>query len=329
MTRLTLSIAIGDYDQVRDVTSGRVAVEGVDLHVLNLPVEEVFARFSGYREWDISEFSFGKYVSLVASGDDSLVAIPVFPSRVFRHSSIYVRGDARFESIEELAGARIGVPEWAQTASIYSRGMLHHLYGVPLSGVRWTQAGVNSAGRREKVRVNPPDGVVVEHVSNRSLNEMLLSGDLDAILSARPPDAFMAGGGEIRRLIADYPRAERLYYEETGVFPIMHVVVIRAQVFDRHPWVARNLFDALDRAKDASVARMSDATASWIPLPWTPARVAASEEMFGSDPWPYGVEPNRVTIETFLTYAYEQGVCERLLTPEELFVPATQMVLHV
>jgi len=323
MSAVDLTIAVGDYDHIRDVTSGRIAVPGVSVRSLALPVEEIFARFFEYREWEVSEFSFGKYSALVAAGDRSLVGLPVFPSRMFRHSSMYVRTDSEISSPSELAGRRIGIPEWAQTAAIYSRGILADVYGVPLSDVEWVQAGVNSAGRREKVTVNLPEGVSLTRVDDRSLNEMLVAGDLDAVFSARPPVAFSGKSGVLRRLVSDYPVQERNFYESTGVFPIMHVLVMRADVHERHPWIAKNLVDAFDAAKRASLARLGEITASWIPLPWVSAQVEAATELFGDDPWPYGVEPNRKTLETFLRWGFEQGVCADHLAPEELFAQST------
>jgi 4,5-dihydroxyphthalate decarboxylase len=318
-TDLDLTIAIGDYDQVSDLTSGRISVPGVRLRPLHLPVEQIFGRLAAGAEWEISEFSMGKFSSMVAAGEDSLVGLPIFPSRVFRHSSIYVGSDSSLAAPEDLAGKRIGIPEWAQTASIYTRGILAEHHGVALDGVQWFQAGVNEPGRREKVRLSLPEGVSVTPVPDRSLSEMLVSGQLDAVMSARPPAPFTDGMGTIRRLIADYPAVERAYFDKTGVFPIMHGLVLRRDVHERHPWVARNLLEGFEAAKQASLVRMRDVTASWLPLPWIAARTAEAEVMFGEDPWPYGVESNWNTLDTFLRYGFEQGTCVRRLAPEELF----------
>jgi 4,5-dihydroxyphthalate decarboxylase len=319
VNEVPLAMAVGDYDHVRDVSSGRIPVEGVKLTTIHLPVEQIFQRFHVHRDWEISEFSFAKYVSMVAAGDDSLVAVPVFPSRVFRHSSIYVRANGDVRTPADLIGGRIGIPEWAQTAAVYTRGLLQEDYGVELTGVRWIQAGVNRPGRRDRAHVSLPDGVTVESMPDRSLNEMLVAGDLDALLSARPPTDFTNGSGALRRLFPDYVPVERAYYERTRIFPIMHVLVIRADVNARHPWVARNLVDAFEAAKRSSLARVSDVTASCLPLPWMPAREEDAVDLFGEDPWPYGIDANRPTLEAFLRMGYEQGVCVRHLQPEELF----------
>ena len=318
--RLPLTMGFSGYDHVRDLVTGDVRVEGVDLTTLTLPVEEVFYRFLRHREWHISELSFAKYIAMRAAGDDSVVAIPVFPSRVCRHSSIFVRPDGPSDP-KELAGARIGLPEWAQTAAVYTRALLVHEWGIALNDVQWFQAGVNQPGRREKVAVQLPEDVTLTRVTDRTLDEMLHAGDLEAVFSAHPPESFERGDPGIVRLFRDYEPVEREYVSRTGILPIMHVVVIRSDVHEAHPWVAANLLTAFTEAKDRSLARLSEMTASRVPLPWIPARVAEAGHLMGSDPWPYGIDANRTTLEAFAAYAHEQGVASRRLSPEDLFAP--------
>lgn len=315
---LPLTLAIGDYDHARDL-----AVEGVELTRLRLPIEEIFFRFIRHREWQASELSLGKYAALRASGDESIVAIPVFPSRVFRHSAIYVRPDGPVDDPAALAGGRIGLPEWTQTATVYVRGLLSRSYGVPLRGVEWVQAGVNEPGRVEGLPVAPPEGVTVTAVADRTLNDLLVAGDLDAVISAREPVDFAAGTGRVVRLFSDPRAVEEAYHRETGVFPIMHVVALRGDVYRAHPWLAMNLLAAFEAAKRRSLARALDASASLFPLPGAQAHAAWAVGRFGADPWPYGVEPNRATLAAFLDMAHGQGVCARPLTPDELFAPET------
>ena len=319
MSKLRLTVAVSDYDHVRDFANGAVRAEGIDTHFLTLSIEEIFQRFIGYREWHVSELSYGKYVSLRSQGDDSLVAIPVFPSRVFRHSSLFVRSDGSVSSLEDLAGRRVGVPEWAQTAAIYTRGFLTHQVGIPLADIDWVQAGVNNAGRKERVQLNLPDGVNLTPVADRSLEEMLLAGDIDAVMTAHPPQRFEDGNGEIVQLVEDYYEAEKAYFEQTGIFPIMHAIVVRRDVVDENPWVLPNLYAAFDEAKRRSVARAFELTASRFPIPWTTHYAAQSAAMFDGDYWPYGAESNRATLEPFLQYANEQGVCHRRLAIEDLY----------
>jgi 4,5-dihydroxyphthalate decarboxylase len=317
VTRLRLSVGICDYDHVRDLVSGGVPLEGVELLPLELPIEEIFHRFLNHREWDVSEISLAKYSALVSQGDASLVAIPVFPSRVFRHSSMFVRADAGLDHPSQLRGRRIGIPEWAQTAAVYTRGLLAQEYGVPLTEVEWVQAGVNEPGRREKVELSLPDGVSYRPMPQCSLSQMLLDREVDAVFSAHPPDCFERGDGTVVRLFRDPEPIERAYWAKTGIFPIMHTVVVRRAVVDADPWVPATLFKGFEAAKRRSIARLLDRTISRFPVPWLEHHVTAAGA--GDDPWPYGVEPNRPTLEAFLDMADQQGVLAKPLRPEDLF----------
>lgn len=329
MKKIALTAALADYDHVRDLALGRVQVDGIDLTCLTLPIEEIFFRFIVYREWEVSEISLAKYVALMAQGDESYWALPVFPSRVFRHSSIYVLRDGPIASVTDLAGRRVGIPEWAQTAAVYSRGFLQHQYGIDLASIEWVQAGVNQPGRIEKVDVDLPRGVKLTRISDKSLNQMLLSGEIDAALAARPPDAFIDGDARVRRLFTNYRQVEQEYYRSTGIFPIMHAVAVRRDVLHSHPWVPRNLFKAFDEARRRSIARVLEGTASLIPIPWGNAYAEEGMQLLGKDYFPYGIEENRATLAAFLRYAHEQGVCRRLLDVDELFPPQLHSTYRV
>jgi 4,5-dihydroxyphthalate decarboxylase len=311
MALLPLSLAAGSYDHVRDLQP-----RGVALNQITLRIEEIFFRFTKFREWDASEMSFGKVVSLMADPDPQIIALPVFVSRVFRHSAIYVRKGSGIASPKDLQGKRVGVPEWAQTATIYVRGMLAHDYGVDLRSIAWTQAGVHEAGRVEKVKLHLPPGLRVTPAPDRSLAEMLAKGDLDAVISARDP------GGE--RMFPDYPAAEAAYFRKTRIFPIMHVVVLRRDVYERDRWIAMNLFQAFEEAKDRSLARATEIGASAVPVAWMADHTRRWRELAGEDFWPYGIEPSRPTLEAFLQYSFEQGICARQLKVEDLFAPETR-----
>jgi 4,5-dihydroxyphthalate decarboxylase len=319
MPGVQLSIAISDYDHVRDLVNGRVRAEGIDLISMELPIEEIFFRMFSFAEWDISEFSMAKYVSMIAAGTAQFRAIPVFPSRVFRQSAFYIATGASVRGPEDLVGKRIGIPEWAQTAGIYARAFLQHQCGVRLADIQWIQAGVNQAGRSEKVSLSLPDGVEIEQVRDSSLNELLLAGNLDGIISAREPAAFLARDPRIARLWPDYRSIEENYYRDTGVFPIMHVIVIRNDTLDRHPWTAMNLFRAFDEAKANSLKRLSSIVNSSVAVPWMQETYDHAQKIIGENFWPYGVEGNRRTLEAFLRYCDEQGVTERVVSVEELF----------
>lgn len=324
MSDVDLTLAMASYEHVADLTSGRVRVKGASLRWLELPVEEIFHRFIEFREWEVSELSMGKYVSAIAEGDDSMVGLPVFPSRVFRHSAVYVRAGEVTEPAQ-LRGKRLGVPEWAQTAAIYSRALLEHEWGVPLAEVDWYQAGVNQAGRVEHARLHLPPGIRLTAVPDRSLNEMLLDGSIDAVLSAHPPESFKAGDPRVARLLADHVAAEEEYAARTRIVPIMHVIVVRRDVADRYPWLCGNLMTGFAEARARSVARLAAGPAgpgSRVPLLWTDDALARTRAAFGGEPWPYGLQANRATLDAFTRWADEQGVTRRRVDADELFPPS-------
>lgn len=331
MSNIHLTIAMCDYDHTRDVLSGRVRTEGVDLTHLQLGIQEIFYRFSNALEWDVSEMSLGKYCSHVAAGNPPMVAIPVFPCRIFRQSSIYVHRDSPIQTAADLAGKRVGVPEWSQSATVYVRGWLVNNVKIPLDRIEWFQGGGDQAGRKEMGKVRVPEGVKLTPVVDRSMNDMLMDGSLDALINAQPPKLFLDGDPRIRRLFPDYRAAEERYFEETGIFPIMHTVVIRRTVFERYPWVAMNLLKAFDAAKDNSIARALDMSVPGFPVPWQYEYTERiSRKLFGAgNYWPYGIEPNRRTLETFLLYCHQQGVTSRQLTVEELFPREVQSEFRV
>ena len=325
MADIQLTMAMHEYDHTRDLACGAVKAQGIDLTWLNFPVEEIFYRFTNALEWDVSELSFAKYCSVLSQDDPPFTGIPVFVSRVFRHSAFYVRRGGVGDPVA-LAGKRVGIPEWSQTATVYARGWLMHQVGIPLTDIDWVQAGVNQPGRLEMAQLRLPEGVRYEQISDRSLTEMLLSGDLAAVISAHPPQAFLEGHPDLARLLPDFRAEEERYFRDTGIYPIMHTVAIKRSVYERHPWIAMNLLTAFEAAKQRSIERLSDVTVSQIPVPWiydTFERIRG-EFFAGRDYWPYGIEPNRVTIEAFLQYCFEQGVCHRRMTSEELYPPEVQ-----
>ncbi|MEE8333241.1 MAG: 4,5-dihydroxyphthalate decarboxylase [Alphaproteobacteria bacterium] len=319
MNELDLTLAVCDYDHVRDLVNGAVPVEGLRINFQNLTVQEIFHRFTTHREWDASEMSMGMYVSLRSQGDDSLSAIPVFTSRVFRHSSFYVLRDGPVRMPADLRGRRVGYPEWAHTAGMYSRAYLMHDIGIPLEEIEWVQSGVNQGGRAEHVKLSLPDTVKLVPELDKSLDEMLLSGEIDALMSSLAPRSFLAGNTSVVRLIPNFQQVERDSYRDTGVFPIMHLIAIKREILDRHPWVAKNLLSGFETAKDRSVARLRDGTISRFPFPWAFACAEEMTALMGDDIWPYGVEANRITLQAFLQMCQEQGISHRSMTVEELF----------
>lgn len=315
-----LTLAVCDYDHTRDLVSGAVRADGITLTPLVFDsIEEITFRFLRNLEWDVSELSFGKYTSLASQGAAPMVAIPVFPSRVHRHSAIYVRADRGIKSARDLNKRTIGIPEWAQTAGVYVRGFLAEDYGVDLSSIQWLQAGVNQPGRAEKVALKLPAGLRYKTRPDTSLSAMLESGEVDAVISARAPDAFVRGRGDVVRLFPDYRAEEERYFSKTRIFPIMHVMTLRRAAFEQHPWIAMNLVTAFEEAKRRCLKRLRDFTVAGTALPWIAAIADDIVTAQGADPYPYGIEASRATLDSFCRYCHDQGVTARRMTPDDLF----------
>jgi 4,5-dihydroxyphthalate decarboxylase len=323
MSEINLSLAISYYDHVSDLLNERVRPEGIKLTTMELDLEEIFFRMLTFVEWDVAEFSLAKYVALVAANLAPFRAIPVFPSRVFRQSSFYIAKGSKVTGPKDLVGRRIGVPEWAQTAGVYARAYLQHECGIALRDIHWVQCGVNEPGRIEKVKLSLPPGVELQQIAGRSLNEMLLSGDLDCIISAREPTSFLGREPQIVRLWPDYYKIEENYYHSTGIFPIMHTIVIKSETLARYPWIAMNLFKAFQTSKTNSINRLTSIVNSRVAIPWSHVAVQRARAIFGDDFWPYGIEPNKKTLDAFLQYCQEQGVTGRKVQIDELFQAET------
>src|SRR5690242_5391313 len=319
MNKLNLTVATTDYDHFRDFRLGLVRAEGIDTTWLTLGHHEIFARFTFNREWDVTELSFAKFTAQVTRENPDIVGLPVYASRLFRFGSFYVNKKKGIRTAQDLKGKRIGSPEWAHTAAVYMRGWLQHEAGVRLKDVEWYQAGANEAGRIEKVELDLPKGVSLTRVSNKSLSEMVASGEIDCALIARPPTCFLQGHPDVVRLYPDFMEIEQEYYEKTKVWPIMHIIAVKREVLDAHPWVGRNLYNAFLESKKRSLERLLDPAVSRYPLPWLPTYGRKMRDMLGGDPFPFGIEPNRPTLETFLRYTYEQGIAHRHAKPEEIF----------
>jgi 4,5-dihydroxyphthalate decarboxylase len=331
MPNLPLTLAIGDYLHTRELSNGRVKPVGIDLTVLHHPFETIAYRFLESQEWEISEFSLATYCTLTAQGNAPMIALPVFPSRVFRHSAIFVREDSPVRTLADLAGKRIGVPQWTQTAVTYVRGFLQHDARVALTSIEWVQGGVNEAGRKEMAAFTLPAGFRLRSVQDKSLGALLVSGEIDAMISARAPNVFLDGKHGIKRLIPDYREQELAYFRRTGIFPIMHVVVMRRETYERNRWIARNLLDAFEQAKRACWPELRQNQQSFLPMAWGYEQFEDTARlMFGDgDAWPYGIEANRPTLEPFLTFCHEQGVTKRKLSVEEMFPKEVSVALKV
>lgn len=324
-----LTIATTDYDHFRDFRLGLVRAEGIDSTWLTLGHHEIFSRFTFNREWDVSELSFAKFSAQVTRTDSDIIGLPVYASRLFRFASFYVNKKAGIKTAADLKGKRIGVPEWAHTAAVWMRGWLMHEGGVPLADIEWVQAGTNEAGRIEKVELTLPKGVTLRREPQKTLSGMIASGELDCVIIARPPDCFRQGHPDVVRLFPDFEEIERRYYQETRVYPIMHVIALRKALLADNPWIARNLLNAFEESKRRSLERLLDPAVSRYPVPWLTNYVRRTAEAFGGDPFPYGIEPNRPTLELFLRYCHEQGIAHRLAAPEEIFPPGIMASVRV
>lgn len=311
------------YDRTRPLLDGTVTPEGVDLRYLATDIEELFWRQGRYQEFDAAEFSFGAYLAAAEQPDRPFDAIPVFPSRAFRHSALYVHADSEIEKPEHLVGTTVGTPEWSMTASLWMRGILGEHHGVDLTSVRWRTGGLEVSGRQEKSRVTPPARFDVAGIAEgTTLTDGLLDGSLDAVLTARPPRAFLNGDPRIRRLFPDFRAAELDYHRATGIVPIMHVVVVKRNVLARHPWVANNLRRAFELARRPAVEHLRDTAVCTSSLIWESAYAEQETALLG-DAFAYGIDANAATLDAILRYAAEQGFTSRRLDLDEVFVPST------
>jgi 4,5-dihydroxyphthalate decarboxylase len=316
---LRLSIATTDYDHFRDFRLGAVQAAGIEPVWSMLGHHEIFARFTFNREWDAAELSFAKFMAQITRKNADIIALPVVCSRLFRFSSFYINKKSKIRTAKDLKGKTIGSPEWAHTAAVYMRGWLNDEHGVRLQDVHWVQAGANEPGRIEKVELNLPKGVKLTRIADKSLSGMLAAGEIDCALIARPPDCFRAGHKDVTRLFPDFWEMEEKYYLRTKVWPIMHVIAMQRSVLDQNPWAARNLYNAFLESKRRSVERLTDPAVSRYPLAWLPTYARKMQDLFGPDPFPYGIEENRRTLEQFLRYTYEQGIAQRRVKPEDIF----------
>ncbi|MGH3758324.1 ABC transporter substrate-binding protein [Actinophytocola sp.] len=326
-----ITFACGDYDRVRPLRDGRVVPAGVVLEHTVMPSHRIFHEQVRFRRWDVSEMSLGSYLTLAARaghpGENPFVAIPVFTSRYFRHGFIWTNTASGIEWPEDLKGRRIGVPDYHMTAAIWMRGMLSDDHGVRAQDVHWLTGGLNTPGGTERIRLDVPGirpGIHIEPVpEDRTLDEMLASGEIDALMAALPPRSFERGDPRVRRLFADHVSAERDYYLRRGNFPIMHCVALRREVHEAYPWLARSLLDAFGEAKDLCLRELEAPGALPVTLPWLTDFLAEVRAVLGEDFWPYGVEPNRHDLATLIRYGEEQGLLARPLSVDELFAPST------
>ena len=312
MKKLKLTMACGRYDRTQALIDGRVEPEGADLTFIPLRPGETFWRMLNHEEFDCSEMSLSSYTILRSEGDTRFIAIPVFPSRVFRHGAVFLRADSKVEKPQDLKGKRIGVGDYQMTAAVWVRGFLKSDYGVNPEDVTWV------IGRPVRT-VKPPHGVRAEFMKpDSTLEDMLERGEIDALASVMIPNTL---GKTVRRLFPDFRKVERDYYERTKIFPIMHTFVLKTKLYEENPWLAISFYRAFCRARDIAYYWMYDTDALTVSLPWVIDELEATRKIFGPQVWDYSIEGSRPTLDALMTHLDEQTLTRRHMKVEELFVP--------
>ena len=322
MSRLHLTFACGDYDRTRALEDGSVRPDGIDLTYLRLPVEETFFRMLRHREFDVAEMSLSTYVATLDQTARPFVALPVFTSRMFRHGGIYINANAGIEMPSDLRGKRVGSPEFQLTACVWIRGILSEHHGVPVDSVAYHTGGQETPGRIEKGKVDT--GLEIRPIpAGATLSQMLANGEIDALYTPRVPSPFRDRDPRVTRLFDDVVAVEKEYFAATGIFPIMHVVVIRRDVYERHRWVAQSLYKACQTARDDAYARIYDSSALRFMEPWLIQHLEESKQLLGQDYWSYGLAENEKALDVFLRYHHEQGLSRKRYEPADLFAAET------
>ncbi|MDE2007106.1 MAG: ABC transporter substrate-binding protein [Rhodospirillales bacterium] len=322
MSKLALSIAVGNYDRMRPLMDGEVAIDGVDPLFMALEPEEIFFRAFRHADFDVCELSLSSFALRTARGDCPYVGLPVFPSRAFRHTAIYVRTD-RIRVPEDLRGKRVGVPEYQLTANVWARALLEDEHGVAPEEIVWVRGGLEQAGRVEKNPFTPPPGLRLEAApEGATLSGLLAAGAIDGIIAPRAPSCF-GSDPNVGWLYPDTKAAASDYFRRTGIFPLMHLLGLRRALAERHPFLPMALVKAFTESKRIALARLADPAASKVSLPFAEEWVHATRALMGEDFWSYGLEANRAALTAFLQRHHREGLSPRALAPEELFHPAT------
>jgi len=324
MAKLALSIVIGDYDRVRPLKTGEVQIDGTDPVFMSLEPEEIFFRGFRHQEFDVCELSLSSFTVKTAMHDCPYVGVPVFPSRAFRHTSIYRRTDRGINTPADLKGRRIGTPEYQLTANVWARAILEEEYGVKPSDITWVRGGMDSPGRIEKITLQLGDNVKLENApEGATLNGLLESGEIDGLVGPRAPASFEAGSPLVDWLWPDPVAVATDWFKRTGLFPIMHVLGVRRTLVEQHPWLPAALLKAFEKSKQLALTKLADTSATKVTLPFVEESLRAARRLMGRDFWPYGYAANKPTLEAFLGYHHSQGLSQRLVKVEELFHPST------
>ena len=324
MSSLRLTFGCGPSDRVAAIFDGRVRIEGCELSCFPIGPEEAFHRAFAGQDFDITELSASSLILTTARGEAKYVALPIFLSRLFRHSAFYIRTDRGIRSPEDLRGKLVGVPEYQMTAALWARGILSDEHGVKSQDIRWRNGGLNNPGRGERTPISlPPEFELASIPSNATLSDMLAAGEIDGVITARAPACYTARAPNVDRLFPDFRSAEEAYYRKTRMFPIMHLLAIRRSLVEAHPWLAASVVKAFYQAKQLAMAEMHEIGVLSTMLPWLQDDLERVQDVMGPDVWPYGVPDSRKEIEAMLRYSVEQGLSRRQVTVEELFAPGT------
>lgn len=324
MPDLQLTMACVATDRSRPILDGRVRIPGIALEFLPGEPETIFRQALREQSFDISEMSMGSHLTVTARGEAHYIGIPIFPSRAFRHSAVFVRTDRGINALDDLKGRKIGLPEYQQTAALWMRGIMRDLHGVGLGDVAWRTGGQEEPNQEERIRIDIPAAIDLEAIGEgKTLNAMLADGELDAIITPRPPSCVNDPAIPAGRLFADYRAAEIAYFKQTGFFPIMHCIALRRSLAEQHPELPAALFKAFAEARDMAVAELAMVNVTRVTLPWASLALAKTRDVMGDDFWPFGFARNRDEVATMARYAFEDGLTKRLVEPEELFHPST------
>ncbi|HZP79010.1 MAG TPA: ABC transporter substrate-binding protein [Pseudolabrys sp.] len=322
MAKLKLSVAVGPYDRTRALVDGSVQIDGVAPVCMTLSPEEIFFRAFRRAEFDICELSLSSFTVKTAQGNCPYVGVPAFVSRMFRHTSIYVRTD-RIKKPEDLKGKKVGLPEYQLTANVWARAILEDDFGVKPSDITWVRGGIEDADRPEKISIKLPDNVKMESApAGKSISTLLAEGAIDGFIAPRPP-SIKGGHPHVGWLFPDPVAAAKDYFKRTGIFPIMHLVGVRRELAEKHPWLPGAVLKGFEQAKAHAVELLSDTSATKVTLPFVEERLKEARDLMGEDFWSYGVAPNRKTLESFLKHHHGQGLSPRLVGVEEMFHPGT------
>lgn len=324
MSKLQITVACAAYDRTWPLISGHIPIEGCDPNYFVIDPSEAFRRAYSTQDFDVTELSCSSHILTTARGDAPYIAVPAFVSRIFRHSSFYIRTDRGIRSASDLRGKLIGVTEYQMTAGLWARGLLSDEFKVRASDVRWRSGGMDAPGLTERTPIKLPEEIEVRPIPNdKTLSGMLKEGELDAIIAARAPRCFLEGAPHIDRLFPDFGAAEEDYYRRTRLFPIMHLIGIRRSLVEAHPWLAASVMKAFAKAKTTALKELDDFGISRASLPLLPADLARAKALMGPDIWPYGYKANQREIECMLRWSKEQGLSDKLVSASELFAPGS------